>query len=342
MTDRRITEYAVAEGPEADIATEIATKTHFGILEGVEVDFRHPSLPVDEWHAAPWWHVWGDGAQHAGVLFPEEAAWGDVAEIRRRKHIPDSFPVINVSAGDRISIENVLLHQDDRIFDHAHDKETRWAILMITRSDGSTELLHKPMLFHGATRLRNEGWRLQFDNMLDRIKRYNGVGSVWEYPDYNEPIPEQGLPVSVERQALLAARHAYESYFALSDALEKIDAPNVGQMRAALRSLANHSVRSALLLARVEAQKADKIASNSVNGGKRLGLANANQYWVDEAERLWSDNPEWTLNKMAATISLGDANDKRSIMKARGVVLACPETSPSWEKCQKKITANGW
>jgi len=342
MTDRRITEYAVAEGAEADIAAEIATKTHYGILQGVEVDFRHASLPVDEWHASPWWDVWGDGTDHAGVIFPDEAAWGDIAEIKRRKGIDDTFPVIYVSAGDKISVEEVLVHRDDRIFDHAHDSETRLAFLKITRRDGSTVVLNKPMMFHGATRLRNEGWRLQFDNMLDRIKRHNGVESVFDYPVYGEPIPETGILLSEKRQALLAARDAYESFFNILDALDKIDAPNVGQLKAGLRNLANQSARAALLLGKVEAQRAEDIASNAVKGGKRMGLANANQYWVDEAERLWNENPNWTLNRIAETISHGEANDKRSIMKARGVVLACPRTSSSWAGCQKKIIEKGW
>ena len=342
MTDRRITEYAVADGPEAEAAAEIATTTHFGILDGVEVDFRHPLLPVTDWHASSFWHVWGDGPHQAGVIFPSEAERGSIEDARQRKYIPDTFPTIIVNAGDKLTIADVIINEDDRIFDHQHDKESRYAILQITRRDGSIEVLHKPMVFHGATRLRNGSWRHQFDNVIDRIKHYVGEDNLSGVTKYSIPVPLGAWALPAEEQAYFAAYSAHKGYFDLYDAIEALDVPNKVAMQACLQGLANSAAMASFLLGKIEARRADQIASKTVNGGKRLGLSNANQYWVEEAERLWKENPQWTLNKIAKTISLGDENDKRSIMKARGVVLACPKTSSSWEGCQKKINENRW
>ena len=342
MTDRRITEYAVAEGPEAEAAAEIATKTHYGILDGVEVDFRHPLLPVHDWHASSFFYVWGDGLQQAGVIFPSEAAHCSIAAARSKKGIPDNFPTIFVNVGDRLTVADVVIYQEDRIFDHPHDKESRHAILQVTRRDGSVELLDKPMMFRGSTQLRHGPWRLQFDNVIDRIKHYVGEDNLSGVTQYSIPVPPEGRSLTAEEQAYFAAYSAHKSYFDLYDAIEALDVPNKVAMQASLQRLANSAAMASFLLGKVEARRADQIASKTVKSGKRVGLSNANQYWVEEAERLWKENPQWTLNKIAETISLGDANDKRSIMKARGVVLACPKTSSSWEGCQKKINEKGW
>lgn len=342
MTDRRIADLMAAEDASAKIAAEIATHSHYGILEGVEIDFRHPLLPLGEWHTDPCWHVWGDGPQQAGVIFPLEAINGGVDDMRSARGICDTFPTIFVRPGDKIKIHTVFILIEDHVFEHLHDKQRKLAYLQITRQDNSIEFLDKPMTFYGATKLQNGPWRLQFDNVIDRIKQHANQNDLSGMSGSFTPIPPEGRPATTEEQAYFAAQAAHRSYFELYDAINELKNSKKAAMLASLNRLANSAAMAALLLSKIEALRANELASKTIQTGRKLGEANANQYWVAEAERLWTENPSLTLNRVAKLISHGDENDKRSIMKSRGVNKACPKSSPSWEKVQKKILDKGW
>ena len=170
MTHRRITDLSIAEGETGTVAPLIAGRQRCGVIEGVEVDFRHPDLPADDWEARPFWYVWGESPSHAGIIFPYEAAYG-VAELRKLKAIDDSVPAVFALVGDKITVESVVPKIEDRRFDHPHDAQQRLAYLRIERPSGEVRYPAGPLTFYGTSQIKNGALRETFDHIVTRIVR---------------------------------------------------------------------------------------------------------------------------------------------------------------------------
>jgi hypothetical protein len=319
----RIIPRPVGSGESSEIAAAIGGEQRHGFIDGVEVDFRHPELPL-EWVAAPFWHVWADGRSHAGLIFPEEAVF-PLDELRDLKGLPDDFPAIYVREGDRLSIASVVVSINDPRFDHPHDYQEREARLKIERASGEVEFLEKGLTFLGAMRVRNGATRHSFDNIAARICSHAGKddlepregsasGHYWEMP--------------LEQIALDSAWMAREAYQQLLRVLPEDGAPGAKLERAYLRKVINRAALAGFLLGKVEARKPEKMAGSSLINLELAQQARVNQPRRDAAEAAWKKHPTWRSYRIAKLIAL-PGEDVGGVSKS--IKHLAPPTSPSFQ-----------
>lgn len=333
MTNRKITGREIAQGDDAKMAAKIAIETHHGNLEGVEVDFRHDLLPLGDWEARVFWDVWGDSADHAGLIFPKEAAFG-IETLRDRKSMPKDSPEIFVYEGDKLFISRVEINKEDQPFDHQHDSQTRLAYLQIQRANGDLIDIEKPLTFYGSSQIRNGATRSTFDNIVDRICRHNVLSELPPMVRNSFPPIWSNPP---EKIALIAVEEAHRAYFELLDGLpDSLDEQQRVHVSVLLRQVANDASLAGYALGKIEAEAPTKTAIGVRRGGQKGAAANRNDQWEIEAKRLWKEYPKWTLNRVADTIDGHSGLEKRSILRSKAVRAACPESSPSYGKTQKR------
>ena len=318
---RRVTDLQVHEGSEGRTAIEIATTGRIGVFEGVHIDFRPPQLPADEWWARPWWHVFGDGEAHCGLVFPGEAAaskavWNETkGDVRRQ--------ALYAMPGDRLTIARVAQVDEASKLHHPHDYSVRKAYLRLTRADGSVEEGIGPLAFYGKTRIMHHGSREAFDNAIDRIAALEPAGLQW--PDVFDESRRPTWGNGAEAVAKYHAAQAHDDLFALLDAL----APDDHSARAQLRSLANSALLAGFALAKHEASRAEHWDAVRKANAAKGGEATRNDDWRDAAKSLWRDEPTLSTNAVATRLVNEMFNDSEVSSIARAIRYLAPPTSSS-------------
>lgn len=307
----RIQKKQVGAGERAAIAAEIACGGRLGVLDGVEVDFRHPELPPEDWEARPFWHVWGSPPSNAGILFPGEASHAPEAQLREFKG-GLSIPLIAVAAGDRISIESVITEIADRRFDHPHDAQKRLALLRIEKASG--EVVHPPgpLMFYGTTQIRRGATRESFDHILGRICRHAGTETLYERglngyykgTDFDWDMP-------LEQIARHFAADAHDAFFDLQSRFPEGDLGG-----AHLRNLANSAALAGFLLGKIEARKSEQVAGSVMANRDRATEKVTRVDWLAKAKAIWAEHPDWRRTRVAHMIAEGSDDDPRAIMRA--------------------------
>lgn len=309
---RRIKQREAAAGEQAKLATAIAGEQRVGVLDGVEVDFTHPELPAGEWEALPWWNVAGPPPNNAGILFPSEAAHRLSDDWREVKGSWADFPFVEVRAGDKITVESVLVKLEGGGFDHPHDRQVRLASLKVERPNGEVLRPDGPLGFYGTGRILQHGSREAFDHIVDRVLSHAGV------EDFPPPIPDE-VHVSLwsrplEEIALFFTQEAHRSFFKLNDTLPPDGAG--GLQRAHLRSLANAAALSGFLLAKLEARKPESAARGVMANRAKGTDAVRRDDWPDKASAIWAAHPEYRRTTVAKLVAEGTDDDERAIMRA--------------------------
>lgn len=324
---RRITELQVQAGEEGQTAVEIATTGRVGVFEGVHVDFTHADLPPGEWWARPWWHVWADGEQHCGLIFPGEAKAAEAdgigwKRIRERTTREEIFAL----PGDRLTVARVQQLQEVTFLHHPHDYSVRYAFLTLTRPDGTTINDIGPLAFYGSTRLIGHGSREAFDNAIARIATLSLDGL--QLPKDEEGFLSRRLEPwkhSPSEAALHFAGEAHDELFSLIDELSPDDTS--GYVR--LRSLVNAALLAGFALAKHEAQPAERQAAGAAKGAKAGGEKTADHVSREMAKKLWAENPTetayWVAKQICAT-----HQDKDPNTVTRSIKHLTPSTSKSY------------
>lgn len=284
---RRISNYQVTRGSDAAVAAEIATDKRQGILQGVDVDFRHPDLP-EGWWARPFWYVWGLPPASAGLIFPDEATH-TLDELRKAKgDMADAAPVY-AREGDRLTVSRVEVVNEARFMCHPHDALAYDAFLTLTRTSGETLSDIGPVRFHGSTRLRGGASREAFDNAMRRIADLQGY---WVLPEL-EPVPRwDDGPDTVARWHGSVAHRCY------SNLLEGIDRSD-GRMRASLNSLSNSAMMAGYALAVHEMRKAEHDAAVRESNRQRATMARTDSDREVCAKAIWAEKAWLTVHAVA-------------------------------------------
>ncbi|HWV60275.1 MAG TPA: hypothetical protein VN034_06460 [Sphingopyxis sp.] len=309
---RRVTDLQVQEGEEGRIAVELATTGRVGELEGVLIDFTHPDLPPDEWWARPWWHVFGDGEHHCGIVFPGEAA-APKEDWDRAKADVQRKPIYAV-AGDTLKIGRVQQHNEVSNLHHMHDIRPRLAYLTLIHADGTEETEIGPLAFYGSTRLIGHGAREAFDNAIARIAAIEPTGLAQTMFDSNRrPDWQNGADVV----AKFYAAEAHDELFAMIDALNEDDTR--GHVR--LRSLVNAALLAGFALAQHEAERAFEEERRREERRKLATKARTDPDREICARTVWTEKPHLTTNAVAEIMmerwpEKFQAKDKSSLWKS--------------------------
>ncbi len=315
---RRVTDLQVQDGEEGRIAAEIATTGRVGIFEGVHIDFTHPDLPADEWWARPWWHVFGDGEHHCGLVFPGEAS----AEDWQRAKSTVGRPAIYAKPGDKVTIARVQQVDNISFLHHPHDYSVRKAYLTLTRPDGSSESDIGPLAFYGNTRIMHHGSREAFDNAVARISAIEPAGLRWsDASEAHFPIWENGAAVVAKHHAA----RAHDDLFKLLDALPPDDSAHVH-----LRSLVNSAILAGFALAKHEAQRAERQAAGAAKGARAGAEKTADHVAREMAKQLWDENPTETVYWVAKQICAVHKEKEQGTVE-RSIKHLTPPTSKSYK-----------
>ncbi|MBP6379168.1 MAG: hypothetical protein KA312_01990 [Sphingorhabdus sp.] len=334
MIDKSFDRGPIADGIVAQHAYDIRETLH-GTVDGVAIDFRHELLVPGEWKPYPQWHVWGDGGPNISILLPEEGAHSD-EELREVKGISPDFPILRAEAGDTIFVADAQRVEQDRAFDHPHDREYRYARLVLRKPDGSTVEAPALIGFVGALSVRGAIERDVFDNVLERIRRHIGVGSLYdEMPDYYEfneaakvLAEAEKAKVELSRHAQKAGKTAHHSYSTLQDYIELLPVEHRTKFSAVLRVLLSSATRAGFTLAKMEAQQAERVAAAPLRNLEKAQAARRDPRRIAEASALWAKHPRATTNWIAKNIALPD-DDVSSV--SRSIKHLAPSTSPSFK-----------
>ena len=243
MKDKIFDPGSYVEGPVGQQANDIRETLH-GIVNGVAIDFRHELLVPGVWKPYLQWHMWGDCGMNISILLPEEGVRSDT-ELREVKGISPDFPIVRAEVGDNILVVDAFRGEQDRVFDHPHDREYRFAQLMLRKADGSTIEAPALLAFAGSLRVRDAMESDVFDNVLERIRRHIGVASLNEqmpvYSEFLEDIKRLSEPEKemqeLCRHAHAAAQAAYHSYAEIETLSKIIPTEHRAHISARLRRL---------------------------------------------------------------------------------------------------------
>jgi hypothetical protein len=118
-----------------------------GTADGVEFDFRHADLPsAEDWHSPT-------GAIPFGVAFPWDRRAFDDDEVAVSAWVTGGsrgWPVLNIFAGERVSIHRVKpLYRGAGMppFVDEHDAYELWAYLRVAHADGSVTDAEQSIMF---------------------------------------------------------------------------------------------------------------------------------------------------------------------------------------------------
>lgn len=333
---RRVTDLQVQGGSEGRIAVEIATTGRVGVLEGVHVDFTHADLPAAEWWARPWWHVWADGEQHCGLIFPGEARvaaaggerWERIKSQMQREQI-------HARVGDKVTVARVRHEREVTFLHHEHDYSVRHAYLTLTRPDGSTINDIGPLAFYGNTRLIGHGSREAFDNAIARISTLAPGGLRKEWSDLDRIEPWKHGPLDA---ALHYAGEAHDEMFELLDELSDDD--TMGRLR--LRELANAAILAGFALAKYEAQRADKWDAARRAASQKGGDVSRRDDWRDAAKEIWRQFPNYTKTKVANILVERFNPSEPKAIEVRSMIRAIEKFAPPTSKSHNPETYEPW
>lgn len=319
----RLVKRHVATGEVAQSALAVARADRAGVVDGVEVDFRHPDLPEGQWEARPWWYVADDTGSHAGFLFPsEKIACEKVAnqdeDARHKLKLPFAL------AGDRITIEAVVPRITGGEFDHPHDATIRDAYLVLTRTTGEQVRPSGPMSFYGVTQLRDGPSYDAFDRLAERIQADHGHPDPHKHELAIRLRPLGGRwrsdrELSLSQRAGLFLEGAERAWHKLASG-HLADDP---QGQTLLRCALNEAVLAAFFQAKHELRQAEKIGSATRRNLAKGPKASRDQAAIDFALKAWAKDPNRTRRNIAKEISIErhghvDDNTVRSLMRTLG------------------------
>ncbi|KAB7645553.1 hypothetical protein [Polymorphobacter fuscus] len=311
------------------MAAHIAGPARYGVLQGIEVDFRNSQIPPD-WEPYAWWCVWDGGRTRPSLLFPNEAAFG-LAHLRDAKGLADDTaePIL-LQPGDKISVDRVETEKTDNRFHHPHDAETKLVFLKVVRADGTQELPPVPLPFYGTSRMLRGAKRSNFDNIVERAIASASMGADNPADAWDNPYVDWwSKPLAVH--AASEAREAHRAYWELHS---KLGADSGGLLMAHVRQLANSAALAGFLMAKAEAEKPERMAAPIFSAGQKGADAVRRDDWRDKARALWIEHPTATVNFVAVRIAEGTEDEVRSI--ARAIKSLAPASSRTNTRTKRK------
>lgn len=317
---KRLVKRHIAQGEIAQQALRVARADCAELVDGVRVDFRHPSIPPGEWEARAFWYVASEGTNHAGVLFPSEAK--SIPEARKKNSLigearaqwlDEKEKLPTARPGDCLSVESVVDRISDRRFDHPHDATVKEAYLVLTRENGSQIRPQSPLCFYGKTQLRDGPSRDAYDRLAERILEPLGspdphrfeVDAMFE--PFRKPNLHQSLPL--DQRAALAIEEAEQAW---TELVEKHLADD-DSARSLLRTALSEAVRAAFYQAKFEAKPAVKAATATFNNLAKGAKTRKKGDRIAAAIELAEKHPQWTRHRIATGVieCLNLEEDKR-------------------------------
>jgi hypothetical protein len=131
--------FAEFPGRQLDVLLD---SDRLGIVDGVEFDFRHPSIPPALWHA-PY------GALGIELHLPSEWSEEDEAEAAEQfAQDPDRVPWVRAKHGDQVYIRNLgRFDRSEGPLVDEHDTLEWWAHLQLKRSTGEIININGVIMF---------------------------------------------------------------------------------------------------------------------------------------------------------------------------------------------------
>lgn len=320
---RRLVNRHIIVGEIAQQALAVAAADQEGIVDGVIVDFRHPSLPPGQWEARAWWHtaLSTKDRNRCGFLFPSIAAKIDRGELREELEPGETIPYPRAKPGDKITVESVVDEISDRRFDHIHDAIVKNAFLVLTRPNGDQIRPESPLTFYGVTQFRDGPERDAYDRLAARILIENGGVDPHKY-DAELKI-EDTAEITLGEKALLAISDAERSWVKLVDVHLKDDP----QGQAALRWALNAAVLAGFMQAKHELRAAEKTAAATMANLKKGSDALRNSQWHDFAGEMWKSQPNLSRSavfKAMVAAEVAHPDEQRSILRSIKGHPLCP------------------
>lgn len=299
--------FSDAAGQEARF---VANGTRSGRVQGVEVDFSHPSLASGEWAARDYWFIWGNTEQHCGIIFPDEAKV-PMAELRRSKDGVGSVEAIYAEPGDKLTVEHV---QDQllpaRDFDHPHDRIVKLASLVLTKVDGSVFRPASPMAFYGDTQFRDTPDIDGYDRLAIRILREAGWPDPFLFETDRSNAP--GDRPDLNARALDAIGWAERGLAKLLPGL-------TDEQKSRVASILGNVAEAGFLQAKAEVRSAEKTAAKTLSNLAEGPRSQKDWDRQAEATRIWEENPTWSRTRVAKEVvsALGlNADAERSVIRS--------------------------
>lgn len=322
-----------ADSPRVEAAEVITGPVRHGLIDGVEIDFRHPDIDPDDWEPRPWWHLATYSVGSAGLVFPSDG------ELQ----VPPITDGLKVEAGDRVRIASVAYENEGPLFLHPHDSHVYEAQIVVDRANGATEQGSILTLF-GVTSLRMGNETEAFRTMAARVCSTLGLERLNDFDFPRMAARNRGL---VE-EATYNLRRAESAFYSLDRMLKFVEdnktAPDeIEKMwgnewwNPVLESLINAAAYGGYLLARSETDGAEGAIEAATKRKMVLDEGRLANKDIDgrrlRAREIWAANPRYTLNQVALMIALELKKDKSGIMAS--IKEEVPETSPSFARLQK-------
>lgn len=338
-------------------ALSVSLADQAGILDGVQVDFRHADLPPGKWEPPIGWHTWqGPLARFRQSVFPFvlpfEHAKGD-DELAAAVFGPTELTkVIRIFAGEMVTVHHVdTVSIDDREFDDRDEQSMKYVYLKVRRHDGTEEIAPTPLLFLGCSNVREHAaYSRDIEPHLRDVLVYEKLASRIErnFEDFCDDGPILRLArhsdfakmeLDTAQQGLVQILGLLDEVLATSDGLmrRKLQAARVSVVQ-----IASHAMQAGYNLARDEMSIAAKRAKGQGKGlahrsrdktpDNRLELAAA--YWQSHPNAALTKVASWIVTQLAITNedAPGESQVRSSIVSAHSRVGIIPKTSPSYSK----------
>ncbi|MCT2559247.1 hypothetical protein N0B51_09645 [Tsuneonella sp. YG55] len=299
----RLANRSVAQSEVAQQALAVARADRAGLVDGVEVDFRHPAITPGQWEARAFWHVAAIGPSSAGVLFPSEAR--AVEKVIDPDHDQlEALSLPRAEPGDRLAVESVIDRISDRRFDHRHDATVKEARLILTRLNGEQIRPEGALAFYGVTQLRDGPQRDAYDRLAERVLSENGNPDPHNLDVRRKLRPWDELwrspsDLTLSERAALAVEEAERAWLAL----DREYLPADPRAKLMLRRAMNGAVLAAFYQAKHESKPAEEKAQRVAEGAhKARNQAKARDNRFRYANDIWRDEPHLTLNGLAIQV----------------------------------------
>lgn len=249
---------------------QISFETRHGIVDGVEIDLRHPLLPLGEWDLV--WYFGGMAGADEGpaLVFPWSMEdWGYLPRWGQKP--------AQVRAGDRIrvaTVERVRFRETE--FSHPADREYRAAYLAIDCGNRRRRTLVRPLPFWPPLSLSKPrlSGKPTFDRIAARVCDALGVADIDSYV-----LSDEVMRMTLTEAAFEAATSAKSDWNLLQEEIGKLDDEDRGRANLWLRGLVDHAVTLGYRAAQSEAEhymepraRRDLVRVNaSGEGGRRSG-----------------------------------------------------------------------
>jgi hypothetical protein len=315
---------------------QICHVKRFGVVEGVEFDFRHEDLDPTQWGmqligmtiGAPtkssrepfiWFPWYGkfDKTQIASNFETEYAKQGtSFAKSTLLRHLKYHTPDAFIFEGDKIFVSDVFKVIAERPFAHPHDAEKRVAFFAIRRRNGRTIYLKTPIEFIGHTSVLFRPTSLDFmNNIATRMVEYFDIASI-DDPKADDIVDGSDTYAAGALFWLKLLLRFRGPDLALIDELDFKDPRHHAAF--AIKQTIEQSMRIGYFWAYAEAEQrmepfakaglnAQKIAQKAgvVSGNKRRAKANATwkPHAMELARQLRHANPSLSQHRLADEIA---------------------------------------